>query len=282
VKRAVALPLGLDLGTSSLSIVAAELATDGAFAVRAASTHDVPFEENVPVDRTIAETLRSAVGRLDGKERRCVLAAPAGDVTMRIFNVPPGMRRAEAERAAALEADTVSPLAASERLIALDPLPGRTDQMLLTVARNSSVERLVGIARAAGLQPVAVDAPFCAWRRALSRADAVLDASGDRATLTIFGDPIGTSHAYPPRLIEDRLVPQVRAALADARRSGLADVRRLAVLGPHDRFEGMVEHLTPDGYTVEPVVLGGTHAPSWALAYGLASWVLAGRGVVAA
>ncbi|GAC1501765.1 MAG: hypothetical protein NVS1B2_26990 [Vulcanimicrobiaceae bacterium] len=277
-KRTATLPLGVDIGAEFVSIVASDAVGDG-FVVRETQTLEVPTGETSMLDRKIAETLRGVLAKLETTERRCVLAAPAGEVVTRIFKRPPNMRGSEADRAAVLEADTIVDWPISERLVALDPIPGRTDEMLLSVARNSTIERLVAIARAAGLKPVAVDVPACAWRRAIPEADAVLECASDRAALIIFSDPVGIVHLFPPRLIDDRLASSVRTALVDARRDGHADVQHLAILGSPFRYESMEELLRGDGYTIGPVTLGGVESPGWTFAYGLASWSVAPRGL---
>jgi hypothetical protein len=279
MRRRRTVPLGVDLGPESVSIVAA-VATPGGFDVTETSTIDVVAPARAEqIDYAIAEAIRTTVVAFNTKERRCVLAAPAGDVVSRTFRVPPGMGRREAERAAALEADTLVDWPPSERLVALDDIPGRSDEMLLSIARNSTIERIVTIARAAGLQPVAVDTPACAWRRTVPGADAILDCSSDRASLEVFGHPVGTTHIFPPRLIDERLASALRTAFVEARRDGIADVARLAFLGSRFRYESLEALLRDDGYHLIPVVLGDVEAPRWALAYGLATWSLALRGV---
>jgi len=277
--RTSTLPLGLDIGSEFVSVVASEASGDG-FSVGETRTLEVPAADASLLDRKIAETIRSIVTGFDTAERRCVIAAPPSEVVTRTFRVPPGMRRGEAERAAALEADTIVDWPASERLVALDPIPGSSEDMLLSIARTSTVERLVAIARAGGLRPIAVDVPACAWRRAVPDADAVLDCTRDRAELVIFGSPIGASHHFPPRLIDDRLASQIRSAFVDARRDGLADVQRLAILGSRFRYESMEALLRDDGYAIGPVRLGGLEAPPWTFAFGLASWSIAPRGLL--
>jgi hypothetical protein len=258
--------------------VASDAAGDD-FVVRDVAESDVPQGPESGLDLRVAETIRRALGVLTTRERRCVLSVPASEVVTRTFRVPPGMRRAEAERAAVLEAAGIIDWPESERLVALDPIPGASQEMLLSVARNSSVERLIAIARAGGLTPVAVDVPACAWRRALPNADAVLDYSSDRAELLIFGKPLGTTYTFPPRLIEDRLASQVRAALVEARRDGVADVQRLEILGSRFRFESIAALLCDEGYVISPVTLGGVESPAWTFAYGLSSWSIAPRGL---
>jgi hypothetical protein len=278
MRRRTSLPLGVDIGAGFVSVVAAEAIDDG-FALREMRTLELRVKE--PLDLAIAETLRELIATLKTTERRCILAAPASDVVTRGFRLPPGMRRGEAERAASLEADTLVDWPASERLVALDPLPGRSDERLLSVARNSTVQRLVAIARAAGLRTVAVDAPACAWRRAVPDADAVLDCATDRAALIVFGEPVGVVHLFPPRLIDERLAANVRAAFVDARRDGLADVQRLAVFGTPYRYESICDLLRGDGYALVPGRLGSHASPAWTFAYGLATWSIAPRGLVA-
>jgi hypothetical protein len=276
--RSASLPLGVDIGPDVVSIVAADAAGDG-FIVRETETLEVPQSDATLLDLRIAATIDKVLARLVTRERRCVLAAPAAEVATRIFHAPPGMRRREAERAAALEADTLVDWPASDRLVALDPIPGKADEMLLSIGRHSTIERLVAIARAAGLKAVAVDTPACVWRRAIPDADALLDCSSERAALVIFGESVGATHLFPPRLIDERLASQVRTALVDARRDGVADVQRLAILGSGYRFESIEELLRDDGYLIQAVHLGGLEAPPWAFAYGLASWAVAPRGL---
>ncbi len=280
MQRRLSLPLGVDIGAEFVSIVASDAAGDG-FIVRETRTLEVPNTDGTTLDLKIAETLREILTGFSTRERRCILAAPAGEVLTRTFRLPPGMRRSEAERAAALEADTIVDWPASERLVALDPIPGNSDEMLVSIARNSTVERLVAIARAAGLRAVAVDVPACAWRRAVPDADAVLDCTSDRAALVIFGQPVGIMHNFPPRLIDDRLASSVRSAFVDARREGVADVQRLAILGSRFRYESIEELLRDDGYAIAPVSLGELESPPWTFAYGLASWSIAPRGLEA-
>jgi len=278
MRQKKSLPLGVDLGTEAVSVVAADTSNDG-FTIAESRTLEVIKASDGNADRAIAETLRTIVSGFATKERRCVLAAPAADTVMKTFRVPPHMRRREAERAAALEANVIVDWPNAERLVALDPIPGRSDEMLLTIARNRSIERIVAIARAGGLRAVAVDTPACAWRRALPNADAVLDCSTDQATLDIFGDPVGVTHRFPPRLIDERLASSVRAALVEARREGIADPQRLAILGTRLRLELLDELLHDDGYALSLVSFGDIEAPSWSLAYGLSTWSIARRGM---
>jgi len=56
-------------------------------------------------------------------------------------------------------------------------------------------------------------------------------------------------------------------------------VQRLAILGSRFRYESIEELLRGDGYAIGPVTLGGIESPTWTLAYGLASWSIAPRGL---
>lgn len=280
-RRSQSLPLGVDLRPETVSIVAA-VASGDRFDIREMQTLEVRPDEGLPDDLRVAQTLRDLVTSFSTHERRCVLAAPSSDVVTSVFRCPPGMSRSEAERAGALEADQTVPWPTSERLVALDPIPGHSDQALLSIARTSVIERLIALANAAGLRPVAIDVPSCAWRRAVVEVDALLDCSSDRACLIVFGQFVGTSSTFAPRLLDERLAALVRTALGEARRDGFADVQRLAVIGPRLRYESLQELLAIDGYHVSPVTIGTVEMPSWAFAYGLASWAVAPRGLKAA
>jgi hypothetical protein len=272
-----ALPLGADIGRDVVSLVCATGSREGV-TVRETGTQRVPPGTDSEIDFKVAETIRRVLDGLSTRERRCILAAPSGEVVHRAFRLPPGMSRREAERAACLEADTLVSWPPADRVLALEAIPGRDGEMLLSVARRSAVTQLVAIARAGGLKPVVVDLPVCAWRRAVPDSDAVLDVSRERAELVIFGDAVGAVHAFPPRLIDERLAALVRAALVEARRDGVADVRRLALLAANERYEALEAFLRDDGYSIAAVTCGAVRAPAWTYAFGLATWSAGTRG----
>jgi hypothetical protein len=272
------LPLGVEIGAERVSIVVPEVCT-GVLTVRESAVEFVPETPEARLDEAVGEALRLALASIRSRERRCILAAPWSEVFVRCFKLPPGMRRGEARRAAELEADLAAPWPSGERRVALDPIPGRRDEMLLSIARSTTLERLVTIAKGVRLVPIAIDAPGCAWRRAAPEADALLDASGTRAALAIFGGPAAAVHVFAPRLIDDRLAALVRVALLEARRDGIADVQRLAVFALPERFDALAALLATEGYRIETLRVRDVEAPPWALAYGLASWSLSLRSV---
>jgi len=158
LRGALTLPLGVDINSERVCVVAADAHGDG-FVVSETRSAEMPPANDGSLDLKIAEAIRNILASLKTRERRAILAAPPSEVVTRTFRVPPGMRRSEADRAAALEADTIVDWPTSERLVALDRIPGRSDEMLLSIARCSVVERVIAIARAGGLKPVAVDVP---------------------------------------------------------------------------------------------------------------------------
>ena len=184
------------------------------------------------------------------------------------------MRRSEAARAADLEADAVAPWPSSERIVALDEIPGRKRELLLSIGRASTLERLVGIARAAGLRPLAIDTPACAWRRVAGDTDAVLDAASSRAALTVFAGTVPTFQLFAPRLIDERLAAQVRLGLIEARRDSDVDVHRLVVFAPPERYGVLAPLFAAEGYAVEPVRIGASESAPWSFAFALATWPL--------
>jgi hypothetical protein len=262
------LPLGIDF-SSEVSVVAVEMQA-GRFHVKAAESRPIPAAPENEKDRVIVETLRSILRDLSVAERRCVVATLLGDAQSRLFRPAPGMRPAEAERAALLETDTFARWPSSERVIALDPIPGASE-MLLSVARSACVERVTGLVKLAGVEPVAVDVPLCAWRRAASGVDAVLELHAERAALFVFGRPLGAVEQFATSA-DERLLAQTRAFFIQARRDGIADVERIATVGLRERCEPLESELTADGYDAQPLRLGTFESPPWALAYGLATW----------
>lgn len=278
--RITHLPLGVDLGPEVVSIVAAELSPAGV-AVTEAISRAVPHA-SADIESAVRDTLRALTLELKTRARRCVIAAPQSDVTMRVFRIPDGMRRSEAERAAALEAEAIATWPAAERVVALDPIPGREHDMLLSIGRSAGIVRRVGVAQLAGLTPIAVDVPACAWQRALPGGEALLDLRGERAALVIFGQPVGTVELLAPKLVDERLVTQIRSVLVQARRDGTADVQRIAIAGTPARYIAIEALLRADGYIIGPVRVGGVESPPWALAFGLALWSVAPRGLRAA
>ena len=150
-----------------------------------------------------------------------------------------------AYRAAALEADVLAPWPKTA-LRRADPLPNLQGAILLSVPRRQPLENRVSVARAAGLRPIASTCA-CAWRRAIAGADAVLDCRGERAALTIFAEPLVQRNL---RAASGRgaLGGSVRAAFVEVRRSGIADVQRVAFAGDADRVEVIAELLHEDGY----------------------------------
>ena len=262
------LPLGIEINDESISIVSLQ---------RSKRTVHVREALVLELDERgdAAGALRKAVDSLKTRERRCVLCVGAGDVVSRPFRLAPRMRGSEGQRAAELEADVLVRWPSADRYVALDPIPGRSSEVLLSIGRAAAIRGLVEIAQGAGLKPIAIDVPACAWRRAISNADAVLDCTTNRTNLTIFSDPVGSTQQFAPRLVDDRLATQVRSAVAESRREGLADVQRLCLVGTPFRCEPIADLLVTDGYTIVPLVIDSTVSPVWALAYGLATWSIA-------
>jgi Tfp pilus assembly PilM family ATPase len=265
------LPLGVDINDEFISIVSLQRVANS-LKVRQALSLELDVKSDETFAKRAGSVLRKAVSSLQTRERRCVICVGPGDVVSRPFRLAPRMQPSEARRAAELEADVLVRWPAAERSIALDPLPGRASEVLLSIGRTGAIDGLVAIAESAGLKPIAVDVPACAWHRAVSNADAVLDCTTNRAVLTIFGDPVGSTQQFAARLVDERLATQIKSAVAEARREGVADVQRLCLIGTPFRCEPIAGLLLTDGYTVVPLTIDAAVAPLTALAYGLAMW----------
>jgi hypothetical protein len=271
-----ALPLGVEITAERVAVAAAELAGEG-IVPGATAVESVCDTSDDALDETLVAALRAAIERIRPATRRCVLSAPWTEALSRVFKLPPGMRRSEAARAADLEADVVAPWPSSERIVALDAIPGAKRELLLSIGRASTLERLVSIVRAARLEPVAIDTPACAWRRLAPHADAVLDASTARAALVVFTGHVPAFQVFAPRLIDERLAAQARLGLIEARRDSALDLQRLVVFATPERYDVLAPLLSGEGYAVEPVRAGGVEGPEWAIAFALATWGAKGR-----
>jgi hypothetical protein len=270
------LPLGVELAAERVAVVVPRWA-EGRVAVAESAVEAIPDTPEDALDEALGEALRRALSRLRSRTRRCVLGAPWTEAFSRQFKLPPGMRRGEAARAAELEADVVAPWPSSERIVSLDPIPGRNRELLLSIGRAATLERLVAIARSARLEPIAVDTPACAWRRVLPEADALLDAGGSRAALVVFSSPVPSFQLFAPRLIDERLAAQARLGLIEARRDSDVDVRRLTVSAPPERYDALAPLLAGEGYAVEPLCIDDVEGPPWSLAFALATWAVRER-----
>jgi hypothetical protein len=271
-----ALPLGVELAAERVAVVVPRR-LDGGLTVAESAVEVVPEAPDSALDEALGGALRRAIDSLQSSTRRCVLAAPWTEAVSRQFKLPPGMARREAARAAELEADVVAPWPSSERVVALDPIPGRKRELLLSIGRAATLERLVTIAKSARLEPVAIDTPACAWRRLAPHADALLDAGASRAALIVFAGPVPSFQLFAPRLVDERLAAQARLGLIEARRDADVDVHRLVVFATPERYDALAPLLAGEGYAVEPVRIGEFEAPPWSLAFALATWAAPSR-----
>jgi hypothetical protein len=272
------LPLGIELSAERVAL-AIPRSIGGRLEVAESVVEAVPETTEDKLDEALSQALQRALAGIRARTRRCILAAPWSESLVRAFKLPPGMRRSEAARAAELEADVIAPWPSSERIVALDALPGRKRELLLSIGRASTLQRLVSIARSARLDPIAIDAQACAWRRLVPCADALLDAGGPRAVLVVFAVPVPSFQLFAPRLIDERLAAQVRLALIEARRDSELDIHRLAVYAAPERYDVLAPLLAGEGYAVEAVRVGDVESPPWALAFALSTWPLSARGV---
>ncbi|MBC5809464.1 MAG: hypothetical protein GIW95_01185 [Candidatus Eremiobacteraeota bacterium] len=203
-----------------------------------------------------------------------MIAPPSTDVVVRAFEPPPNMRARESLRAASFEAETWATWDQDDRTTSIQTPRISGEALLVGIARATSVERLVTVARCARLRPIAVDAPLCAWQRIAPTADAVLDLWRERAVLVVFGEPVGRVECFAARLSNDRLVAQSNGILASARGDGLRDTRRIEIYGPAERAADIASMFEREGYLAETLRIGSVENPIWAFAFALASWSL--------
>jgi len=173
MSRRATLPLGVDVGAARTRVAQAELDARGRpvlVAVASRATGD-----------DAAAALAGARAELRTRERRCVLAIAPPDAAVRSV-VLPAMGTRERTRAARFEAlrfVDMPPADAAVRVVR-----ERGDGCIVGVARRTVLDRLVAVARRAGLRPLAVDDAALALLRAYPDAGAIVDV-GTRATLLV-------------------------------------------------------------------------------------------------
>lgn len=183
--RARTLPLGIDIGTTRLRVVEAAHAEHGA-RIRAVAVREVSpgaFTPGALADPNyIAALLEDALAEIGTRERRCVCAVGEPDALLRGVHLPK-MTSIERERAARFEAQRFIDYPVEEAVVRIHRLDRSSGTWALGIARASSLIARIGVLRAAGLKPVAVDHEACALARALPGFDAIVDIGHQRTSV---------------------------------------------------------------------------------------------------
>ncbi len=188
---AAALPLGIDIGTTRLRMAVMERASNRGVRLAAAGACDLP--DGTMQDGAVAngDLLAAAVEQvwreLGTRQRRCVMALPAGAAVVKLLRFP-AMSWSERRRCAAFEAERFAPWAANDAatIVRVHPHDRKSGVYAVGIARKDALHGRAAAIRRAGLRPVAADSEAWALRRSFSYADAVLDVGCRRSTLHAF------------------------------------------------------------------------------------------------
>jgi Tfp pilus assembly PilM family ATPase len=273
--RVVALPLGVDIGSTRLRIAAAQRSSKGEVRLTAVATRDLPEGAASPetlhhVD-LLAAVIEDVRRELGGKERRCVLSLGPSVAALRVVRFPK-MSAGERTRAARFEAERFAAWDVSSvaSVVRVHPVLAGEGLHAVGLAKRDALDARLACARNAGLRPVGVDYDACAMRRAFPFADAVLDVGHRRAVLHAFSAAgpasvrvesggedvtraIGSDLSIDPKIAEkrkrilgtagagegarDAFVRQVADAVANVRER--ISIRRIALTGNGARLAGL-------------------------------------------
>lgn len=185
-------PLGIDIGTTRVRVVAFEHSVRGprlaAVAVRETGEGCATSGE-VAQPAYICAVLEQALGELGVRERRCVCALGEPEATLRSVRFP-RMSGGERMRAARFEAGRYVDLRSREHVVRLHPLDPREQLYALGVARAAAVATRSAALKAAGLKTLAVDHDACAFGRLFPGYDAIVDVGHERTNVHVYSGPV--------------------------------------------------------------------------------------------
>lgn len=169
------LPLGIDVGTSRVRIVAMRRYRGGPSRVESAAARDVPNTNGSSEPAAISSAIAEAIAEIGWRRGSCVLALPWRHAEMRCMEIPP-MSASERLRAARLESALFVP--SSERdaptQVRVQPIDG-TNVHLVVVASLAAIRSRMRIVSGTRLAVRAMDYEPFALQRAFPNADAILD-----------------------------------------------------------------------------------------------------------
>jgi Tfp pilus assembly PilM family ATPase len=169
------LPLGVDIGTARVRVVALSRRQDGCLRLLGAGAADV---EDHP-----ASALAFALRQTSTPERRCVVTIRSSDATLQTVVLPP-MSSRDANRAAMFEALAGShsqPEPLAVRPIVLECNARGERRMLIASTPSRIVRETIRVVEAAGLRPICIDHEAYALLRAADSP--LLDVGLARSTL---------------------------------------------------------------------------------------------------
>ncbi len=169
------LPLGIDIGTSRLRIVAMRRDRAGAVRVESVAARDVQTAEGSNEYAAISTAIAESIAEIGWRRRACVLALPWRDAVMRCVEFPP-MRAPERLRAARLESATFAPWGdpGTPTQVRVRSIDG-TNAHLVVVAPVATIRDRMRAVSGNRLAVLAMDYEPFAFRRAFPNADAILD-----------------------------------------------------------------------------------------------------------
>ncbi len=308
------LPLGIDIGTSRLKIVAMRRERAGAVRVESVATRDFPNADGLSEPAAISTAIAESIAEIGWRHRSCVLALPWRDAVMRCVEFPP-MPAPERLRAARLESATFAPWSDgdSPTQVRVRSIDG-TNAHLVVVAPVAAIRNRMHAVSSNRLAVLAMDYEPLALRRAFRSADAILDVglresrlygrlAQPTRTLSIDSGGAAFTAAIAAALSID--IAQAERRKRSVGAAGACDVeldafvrrvcdavealrerttvRTLGITGNGSRLPGLLERIVtaasvvvdvPEHAAEDAYLPGASFAFDYALAASLATWPL--------
>lgn len=290
--RSVSMPLGIDISSSSIRIVAISH-IDNEIVVDDVALSSLPpgiVSGSLVTDiKAVGKIIKKAIADQRIKAKSCIISIGARDAHID-FQSFPKMSNGERIKASKVIASQFLPnIPESNIAITLEAVVGRENYFMRGFAVKNVVDSRVAAAKAAGLSVLAVDHEMFAWYRSAPIADAVLDIGQGKATLTVFRQPLPESHSFDFDLADsyEASLRHMLEAILESRSSG-STIETIVLVGDVSNSDSFAEDLEREthlrvGYVDAPLRsnLGGGQSlegeeasPEWLLAYGLALWSL--------
>ncbi len=191
------LPLGIDIGTTGLRIVAATTGARGPLIGRVVSRQIPPgyaTSGEIAEPEFVAALLDQAIEDLDTPERRCVCSVGAPEALLRAVQLP--QRSAKQRTRAALRyAASHIDYAPNDALIRIHPLQGSLHA--LGVVRKAALQSRVLTLRRAGMKVIAFDHEALALGRAFPDCGILVDVGYERTSVHRYGATIPATIQTP-------------------------------------------------------------------------------------
>lgn len=207
------LPLGIDMGSTRIRVVAA-VADRSGIRITAVAVREIAAGRctsgAIEEPAYVAAVIEDAIVELHVRQRRCVCAIGAPDALLREMRFPK-MSARERSRSAHFEAQRHVDYPLAEAVVRVAPAGSGPGIWSVGIARNRSIRTRVAALKDAGLKPMAMDHEAYALARALPHFEGIVDIGHGRASLHV--RRAGTPVTYQTRTGGEQITRGIERAL---------------------------------------------------------------------